>query len=127
MSTEEEDCKQADNKDTSEKEVPSPIKSTSLKRFVKQQSDMRAGGKAVDELHHHLEFAAKRIWLEASKHAEEDDRKTVKQRDVQRAIDKYLEPHNAIKRTVEKIEAMKQSLEGQVEQSVVHAEDRYDG
>ena len=61
---------------------PSPVKPHSLKKFVREQSDMRAGADAVDELHHHLEFIAERIWLEAAKEAEDDDRKTVKQRDV---------------------------------------------
>ncbi len=105
---------------------PSPVKPHSLKNFVKKQSDMRAGGDAVDELHHHLEFVAERIWLEAAKQAQDDGRKTLKQRDVQDAIDAVTEPHDLIKKTAQHLDYMKRMIDGQVEQSPLYAENRYD-
>jgi len=105
---------------------PSPVKPHSLKNFVKEQSDMRAGADAVDELHHHLEFIAERIWLEAAKEAEDDDRKTVKQRDVQEAIDSVTQPHDLIKETSRHLSYMQNMIDGQVEKSPLYAENRYD-
>lgn len=105
---------------------PSPVKPHSLKNFVREKSNMRAGGDAVDALHHHLEFVAERIWLEAAKHAEDDDRKTVKERDVHHAIDIVTEPHDIIKQTSEHLDYMKRMIDGQVEQSPLYAENRYD-
>ncbi len=107
-------------------ETPSPVKPHSLKNFVKAQSDMRAGGDAVDELHHHLEFVAEKIWLEAAKQAEEDDRKTVKRRDVKEAIDAVTEPHDLIKETSRHLSYMQNMIDGQVEKSPLYAENRYD-
>jgi len=104
----------------------SPVKPHSLKNFVKEQSDMRAGSDAVDELHHHLEFIAERIWLEAAKEAEDDDRKTVKQRDVQEAIDAVTQPHDLIKETSRHLSYMQSMIDGQVEKSPLYAENRYD-
>lgn len=106
--------------------IPTPVKPTSLKKFVKQYSEKRAGTDAIDELQHHLEFIAERIWLEASKQAEDDGRKTVKERDVQHAIDEMTEPHDLIKRTSEQLDWMKRNLDRQVEQSLLYAQDRYD-
>ncbi|MCU4750914.1 NFYB/HAP3 family transcription factor subunit [Halobacteria archaeon AArc-curdl1] len=112
--------------DDGEGETPSPVKPHSLKNFVKTQSDMRAGGDAVDELHHHLEFVAEKIWLEAAKQAEEDDRKTVKRRDVKEAIDAVTEPHDLIKETSRHLSYMQNMIDGQVEKSPLYAENRYD-
>lgn len=126
MAVESENSERTKPEENDDGDIPPPIKPTSLKRFVKKHSDMNAGGDAVDELQHHLEFAAERIWLEASKHAEDDGRKTVKERDVQHAIDAFTEPHDLIKKTVEDLDWMKRNLERQVEQSIVYAEDRYD-
>lgn len=126
MATDGEDSEQTELEGIDEEDIPPPVKPTSLKRFVKQQSDMNAGGDAVAELQHHLEFVAERIWLEASKHAEDDGRKTVQERDVQHAIDEFTEPHDLIKKTVEDLDWMKRNLERQVEQSIVYAKDRYD-
>lgn len=105
---------------------PSPIKPHSLKGFVKEQSEMRAGGDAVEELHHHMEFIAERIWLEAAKQADDDGRKTVKQRDVQEAIDAVTQPHDLIKETSRHLDYMKNMIDGQVEKSPLYAENRYD-
>lgn len=126
MAAEGEDSEQTEVKESGDEDILSPVKPTSLKRFVKQHTDMNAGGDAIDELQHHLEFVAERIWLEASKHAEDDGRKTVKERDIQHAIDEFTEPHDLIKKTVEDLDWMKRNLERQVEQSIVYAEDRYD-
>lgn len=109
-----------------DEETPSPVKPTSLKNFVKEQSGMRAGGDAVDELHGHLEFVAEKIWLEAAKQAEDDGRKTVKQRDVQEAIDAVTQPHDLIKETSRHLDYMKNMIDGQVEKSPLYAERRYD-
>jgi histone H3/H4 len=86
-----------DEKDSGD--PPSPVKPHSLKKLVKGQWDMRAGSDALVELRHNLEFITERIWLEAAKEAEDDDRKTVKQRDVQEAIDSVTHPHDLIKET----------------------------
>ena len=87
---------------------------------------MRAGSDAVEELSHHLEFIAERIWLEAAKQAEDDDRKTVKQRDVQEAIDAVTQPHDLIKETSRHLSYMQNMIDGQVEKSPLYAENRYD-
>lgn len=87
---------------------------------------MRAGGDAVDELHHHLEFIAERIWLEASKHAEDDGRKTVKKRDIQYAIDIVTKPHDIIKETSQNLDYMKRKIDDQLEKSPLYTENRYD-
>lgn len=126
MAVEGEESEQAETEENDAEDVAPPVKPTSLKRFVKQHSDMDAGGDAIDELQHHLEFVAERIWLEASKHAEDDGRKTVKERDVQHAIDQFTEPHDLIKKTTEQLDWMKRNLDRQVEQSIVYAENRYD-
>lgn len=105
---------------------PSPIKPHSLKNFVKEQSDMRVGGDAIDLLQHHMEFVAGRIWLEASKHAEEDERKTVKERDVQHAIDVVIKPHDLIKETSQNLDHMKEIIDELLERSPLYAENRYD-
>lgn len=106
--------------------APSPVKPHSLKNFVKEQSDMRAGNDAIDELHHHLEFVAERIWLEAAKEADDDDRKTVKKRDVQEAIDAVTQPHDLIKETSRHLSWMQNMIDRQVEKSPLYAEQRYD-
>jgi histone H3/H4 len=125
MTVEREDSEQAEVKEDSEEVVP-PVKPTSLKKFVKQHSDRRAGSDAVDFLQSHLQFTAKRLWLEAGKHAEDEGRKTVQEEDIQHAINQLTEPHDLIKRTADKLEWMKDDLDRQVEQSVLYAEDRYD-
>lgn len=105
---------------------PTPIKPTSLHNYVKHHSDKRAGTEAVDTLQNHLEFITKRLWLEASEHAEQDGRVTVQEEDIQHAIDELTEPHDLIKQTAEKLQWMKNDLDRQVEQSLLWAEDRYD-
>jgi histone H3/H4 len=122
MPAEGEDSKQAEI----EEDVATPIKPTSLKKFVKHHSDKRAGSDAVDLLQSHLEFTAERLWLEAGKHAEDEGKKTVQEEDVQHAIDQLTEPHDLIKVTADKLEWMKDDLARQVEQSILYAEDRYD-
>lgn len=108
-----------------EDETPSPIKPTSLKRFLKDQKEIRAGGDAIEALQLNLEWLAERLWLEAAWHAEEDGRKTVMERDIQYAIDELTEPHDLIKQTSEQLDWMKRYMDGQVEQSLLYAEKRY--
>ena len=107
-------------------EVPTPVKPTSLKNFVKTKKDMRAGGDAIDLFQSHLEIIIERMWLEASKHAEDEGRKTVKEDDIQHAINQLTEPHDLIKSTADKLHWMKKDLDRQVEQSIMYAENRYD-
>lgn len=126
MAAEEESSEQVGIEEDDEEDVATPVKPTSLKRFVKHHSDKRAGSEAVDLLQSHLEFTAERLWLEAGMHAENEGRKTVQEEDVQHAIDQLTEPHDLIKRTADKLEWMHNDLDRQVEQSILYAEDRYD-
>jgi len=126
MATEGGDSEQGEVDGDNGEDMVTPVKPTSLKKFVKHHSNKRAGGNAVDLLQSHLEFTAKRLWLEAGRHAEEEDRKTIQEEDVQHAIDQLTEPHDLIKRTADKLEWMKDDLDRQVEQSILYAEDRYD-
>jgi len=126
MAAEGEDSEQADTDDKDTEDIAPPVKPTSLKKFVKHHSDKRAGGDSIDLLQSHLEFTAKRLWLEAGKHAEDEGRKTVQEEDIQHAIDQLTEPHDLIKQTANKLEWMKDDLDRQVEQSILYAENRYD-
>ena len=126
MATEEGDSEQIKIEEEDDEDVATPVKPTSLKKFVKHHSDKRVGSDAVDLLQSHLVFTAERLWLEAGKHAEDEGKKTVQEEDVQHAINQLTEPHDLIKRTADKLEWMQDDLDRQVEQSILYAEDRYD-
>lgn len=126
MAAEGEESSDGEAGDDESNDVPPPVKPTSLKNFVKAQSDMRAGSDAIDLLQTHLEIIIERMWLEACKHAEDEGRKTVKDDDIQHAINQLTEPHDLIKSTADKLHWMKKDLDRQVEQSILYAEHRYD-
>lgn len=92
QSREGSESAESDDKDT--EDVAPSVKPTSLKKFVKYHSDKRVGSEAIDLLQSHLEFTAKRLWLKAGKHAEDEGRKTVQGEDIQHAIDQLTKPHD---------------------------------
>lgn len=106
--------------------TPTPIRPNPLRDFVKQHSEKRAGGDAVDLLLEQLEFLGESIWKEASRKADEKGRKTVKEEDVQEAYDEFTEPHDLLRETSDKLDWMKRDLDRQVEQSPIYAEENSD-
>lgn len=115
------------NGENNEEEDPEPIKVAPLKKLAKQKSDKRTGGDAIDSLIGQLEFLAERLWMRASRYADERGKKTVQEQDIQRAYDDLLYPHDLLKDAAEELDMMSDTMDEFAEQSPVFEDYRDDG
>lgn len=100
-------------------EDPNPIKTAPLKSYVKDQSDLRAGSDAIDELEAELLYLTRILWLEASQRAEERGRKTVQKQDLSSAYDDLFEPHELLMEAQEDISGLADRLEDTADRSPI--------
>ena len=69
---------------------PPPVRTTTLKTFLKDRSQMRVSGESVDLLAGLLSTIAEKIAVVAAESAVEGDRSTIKAPDVQEGFEAFL-------------------------------------
>ena len=99
---------------------PDPIKRAPLKNFVKEQTDLRAGSDALDELEAGLLYLTELLWKEASLRAENDGMKTVKKSHFNSAYKELFEPHRELQKSSSKLEQMSEEMEELSKRSPVY-------
>lgn len=69
---------------------PPPVRTTTVKRFLKDRTQMRVGEDAIDLAVDLLTTAAEKIADKGSKTAVDDGRNTIMARDIQEAFEAFL-------------------------------------
>lgn len=106
---------------------PEPLKRAPLKEFLRNQSDLRIGGDAVEEFEAEIMFLMGILWKEAARNARDRGYKTVQKEDVKVAYDELVAPHTRLMQTSQKLEEMSSEIEELAQNSPVYKDwDSYD-
>ena len=112
----------SNEKDSTDKDdYPEPIKNAPLKEMGKRETNMRIGADANELMIAKLEHLAEALWLEAENKAKEDGRSTIKEEDVQKAYDDFMEPYDFIEKVANDMEWMQDQMERHAKRSILYA------
>lgn len=96
------------------------VRPNPLRDYVKAKGpDVRAGNDGVHLLRDILDSLALNIWNQAAKHAKNDGRETVKERDIRKAYQEVFEPHNLLFQATADLEKLKSQFEDLIDESAL--------
>jgi histone H3/H4 len=93
---------------------PDPIKHAPLKSYAKGTTpelwdgeEMWANDDAIEELEESLLEVARAVWMDAAERALQDDRRTVRPRDVSDAYSEFKHPHELLREAANDMEKLR--------------------
>jgi histone H3/H4 len=110
-----------DAEDEADKDLPDGdhqiVKTSVLRDKLREDYDPQVSDEGHQELIYKLDILSDKIWTQAVRVADRDDRGTVKQRDVEEAYQQLLRPYNAIYDAISRLETAERELEAVAENS----------